>query len=118
MATVTKPIALDESFHTTDGNNTNIADVLAELIDVISSNVITTTQSFNGGEISALGHNASVLSLTVPTGYSLKSYMIETTGAYGTYINFFVSNGVLNATNCHPSHSATCTGKITCIWQK
>ena len=44
MATVTKPIVLDESFHTTDGNNTNIADVLARLIDVISSNVITTTE--------------------------------------------------------------------------
>lgn len=28
MAYITKPIALDESLHTTDGNNTNIADVL------------------------------------------------------------------------------------------
>lgn len=94
--------------------NVNPFSVIAQK----ENNIITTTENFNGGEISALGHNASVLSLTIPTGYSLKSYMVETTGGYGTYINFFVSNGVLNATNCHPSHSATCTGKITCIWKK
>ena len=40
MAEVTKPIALDESFNTTESTSRNLADVLAEGLDNIAESVV------------------------------------------------------------------------------
>lgn len=46
MATVTKPMALDESFNTTESTPRNIADVLAEGLDNIAEAVSPSTTNF------------------------------------------------------------------------
>lgn len=62
MATVTKPIALDESFNTTETPSRNIADVLASLGDAISQGAQPVTKklatnsfkTINGGLVDGL----------------------------------------------------------------
>ena len=46
MATVTKPMALDESFNTTENTSRNIADVLAEGLDNIVEAISPSTANF------------------------------------------------------------------------
>lgn len=75
MATVTKPIALDESFHTTDGNNTNIADVLAGLINVISPNVASyeitlPTTGYTSGTFTIWGKSFTGYSITISSDHN------------------------------------------------
>lgn len=41
MSQVTKPIALDETFRTTDGNNTNIADVMSSLVSALKPSIVS-----------------------------------------------------------------------------
>ena len=62
MATVTKPIALDESFNTTETPSRNIADVLASLGDAISQGAQPVTKklatnsfkTINGGLVDGM----------------------------------------------------------------
>ena len=75
MATVTKPIALDESFHTTDGNNTNIADVIAGLINVISPNVASyeitlPTTGYTSGTFTIWGESFTGYSITISSDHN------------------------------------------------
>lgn len=66
MAEVTKPIALDESFNTTESTPRNTADVLAEGLDAIATAI---ENGGGGGGASTVSQLTDVLlSSTVPNG--------------------------------------------------
>lgn len=77
MATVTKPIALDESLNTTEQSSRNIADVLAQeignLVTVVSRIAPSTTVSWNqiqqsGTKIAQITINGTSTDVYAPTG--------------------------------------------------
>jgi hypothetical protein len=98
MATVTKPIALDETFHTTDGNNTNIADVLARLINVISPNVASyeitlPTTGYTSGTFTIWGESFTGYSITITTDHNGNPLTNFTSGMNADYpVNISGSN--------------------------
>ena len=71
MATVTKPIALDESFHTTDGNNTNIADILLRMVNGGHSYEITLpTTGYTSGTFTIWGESFTGYSITISSDHN------------------------------------------------
>ena len=71
MATVTKPIALDESFHTTDGNNTNIADILLRMVNGGHSYEIELpTTGYTSGTFTIWGESFTGYSITISTDHN------------------------------------------------
>lgn len=90
---------------------------LNALSDQIATLIKVTEESFDGGTIAAGGYNGQIKALTVPAGYTLIGYRVETTGAYGSYLVPQVSSGWLSMSN--PStYSCGATGKIIEIWAK
>lgn len=71
MATVTKPIALDESFHTTDGNNTNIADILLRMVNGGHSYEIELpTTGYTSGTFTIWGESFTGYSITISSDHN------------------------------------------------
>ena len=71
MATVTKPIALDESFHTTDGNNTNIADILLRMVNGGHSYEIELpTTGYTSGTFTIWGESFAGYSITISSDHN------------------------------------------------
>ena len=71
MATVTKPIALDESFHTTDGNNTNIADILLRMVNGGHSYEIELpTTGYTSGTFTIWGESFTGYSITITSDHN------------------------------------------------
>lgn len=71
MPTVTKPIALDESFHTTDGNNTNIADILLRMVNGGHSYEITLpTTGYTSGTFTIWGESFTGYSITISSDHN------------------------------------------------
>ncbi len=100
MATVTKPIALDESLNTTEQSSRNIADVLAQeignLVTVVSRIAPSTTVSWNqiqqsGTKIAQITINGTSTDVYAPTGGGGFSALIVITAATGQTVT--VSKG-------------------------
>lgn len=71
MPTVTKPIALDESFHTTDGNNTNIADILLRMVNGGHSYEIELpTTGYTSGTFTIWGESFTGYSITISSDHN------------------------------------------------
>lgn len=71
MATVTKPIALDESFHTTDGNDTNIADILLRMVNGGHSYEIELpTTGYTSGTFTIWGESFTGYSITISSDHN------------------------------------------------
>ena len=73
MATVTKPIALDESFHTTDGNNTNIADILLRLVNATGGcgyEIELPTTGYTSGTFTIWGESFTGYSITISSDHN------------------------------------------------
>ena len=71
MATVTKPIALDESFHTTDGNSTNIADILLRMVNGGHSYEIELpTTGYTSGTFTIWGESFTGYSITISSDHN------------------------------------------------
>jgi hypothetical protein len=73
MATVTKPIALDESFHTSDGNNTNIADILLRLVNATGGcgyEIELPTTGYTSGTFTIWGESFTGYSITITTDHN------------------------------------------------
>lgn len=73
MATVTKPIALDESFHTTDGNNTNIADILLRLVNATGGcgyEITLPTTGYTSGTFTIWGESFTGYSITISSDHN------------------------------------------------
>lgn len=71
MATVTKPIALDESLHTTDGNNTNIADILLRMVNGGHSYEIELpTTGYTSGTFTIWGESFTGYSITISSDHN------------------------------------------------
>lgn len=73
MATVTKPIALDESFHTTDGNDTNIADILLRLVNATGGcgyEIELPTTGYTSGTFTIWGESFTGYSITISSDHN------------------------------------------------
>lgn len=73
MPTVTKPIALDESFHTTDGNNTNIADILLRLVNAPGGcgyEIELPTTGYTSGTFTIWGESFTGYSITISSDHN------------------------------------------------
>ncbi len=71
MPTVTKPIALDESFHTTDGNSTNIADILLRMVNGGHSYEIELpTTGYTSGTFTIWGESFTGYSITISSDHN------------------------------------------------
>ena len=73
MPTVTKPIALDESFHTTDGNNTNIADILLRLVNATGGcgyEIELPTTGYTSGTFTIWGESFTGYSITISSDHN------------------------------------------------
>lgn len=100
--------------------NTNYEVVTAGGLNSLNSAFVMTTQSMSTPlSLAPLGYVANILTLNVPTGYKLVSYDIKTYGAYGTFCTFYVDNANnVNATNLHPTATASVIIDINCLWKK
>ena len=85
MAVITEPIALDKSFRTTDGNNTNIADVLRAGFAGLWKRITQT--------VASSGWTAS--SYTSPSGtvYAYKKEIAITGMTEDSFIDGAISSG-------------------------
>lgn len=94
MPTVTKPIALDESFHTTDGNNTNIADLLLRMVNGGHSYEIELpTTGYTSGTFTIWGESFTGYSITISSDHNGNPLTNFTSGMNGDYpINISGSN--------------------------
>lgn len=73
MPTVTKPIALDESFHTTDGNDTNIADILLRLVNATGGcgyEIELPTTGYTSGTFTIWGESFTGYSITISSDHN------------------------------------------------
>lgn len=108
MATVTKPIALDESFHTTDGNNTNIADILLRMVNGGHSYEIELpTTGYTSGTFTIWGESFTGYSITISSDHNgnpltnftsgmLEDYPINVSGSqtdFNKLYAFSIGNG-------------------------
>lgn len=87
MAYITKPIALDESFHTEDGNNTSIAEVLRRGFAGIS-NMKSLTQT-----VASSGWTAESYTSTSGTVYAYKKEIAIAGMTADTYVDIALTSG-------------------------
>lgn len=96
MATVTKPIALDESLHTTDGNNTNIADILLRLVNATCGcgyEIELPTTGYTSGTFTIWGESFTGYSITISSDHNGNPLTNFTSGMTADYpINISGSN--------------------------
>lgn len=111
MATVTKPIALDESLNTTEQSSRNIADVLAQeignLVTVVSRIAPSTTVSWNqiqqsGTKIAQITINGTSTDVYAPTGGGGFSALIIITADAGQTVTATKGGDTYTATEVTP----------------
>ena len=99
MATVTKPMALDESFNTTENTSRNVADVLAEGLDAIADAVTATQQSLE---------NLSDVNITNPQANDGLKY--DSTS--GEWVNGSVASSIHQLTDVDDQDKANGTSLV------
>ena len=96
MPTVTKPIALDESLHTTDGNNTNIADILLRLVNATGGcgyEIELPTTGYTSGTFTIWGESFTGYSITISSDHNGNPLTNFTSGMTADYpVNISGSN--------------------------
>ena len=112
MATVTKPIALDESFHTTDGNDTNIADILLRLVNATGGcgyEIELPTTGYTSGTFTIWGESFTGYSITISSDHNgnpltnftsgmTEDYPINVSGSqtdFNILYAFSIGNGIV-----------------------